>query len=315
MTCNIEWNTLSIPEWEARFAQIHRANLLQSYAYARIVCPARGQKGRWGLIRIDGREAGLVQILEAGLFGNRLHALVLDRGPLWLDGFGTAEHMRQFLFALNREFPRHLLRRRRFIPEIASDPQALQILADAGFTRQKAKTYETHWLDLRRNEAALRVSMKKRWRNSLNKAEKAGLTLEWDEEGIFVDWLVKMYAIDKKRKKYHGPPPALVDALARGFALEKKLIIGRALRNDKPCAAILVLCHGSGATYQVGWSSQEGRDCAAIYSLLWHVLGILREKNITDFDLGGMNDDSALGVKKFKEGMGGTALVLPGVYS
>ena len=64
MTCVIKWNTLSIEEWEKKFSRLPRSNILQSYTYARVVCPLQKQKARWGVIEIDGIEAGLVQILS-----------------------------------------------------------------------------------------------------------------------------------------------------------------------------------------------------------------------------------------------------------
>ena len=52
--CTIEWNSLDLPGWEARFSTIRRSTLLQSYAYARGVCPVYHQTANWGLIRIGG---------------------------------------------------------------------------------------------------------------------------------------------------------------------------------------------------------------------------------------------------------------------
>ena len=88
MTCTIDWNVLSFSEWEQRFKKLNRATLLQSYPYAQAMAEISGQKPRWGLIKIDNVEAGLVQILEVGFLKNLIHAVILDRGPLWFDGFG-----------------------------------------------------------------------------------------------------------------------------------------------------------------------------------------------------------------------------------
>ena len=85
MECNIEWNKLTLPEWDSRFNALPRPNILQSYDYARAICATDRMKARWGLVKIDGAEAGLVQILEAGILGNLVHAVILDR-RIWQRG-------------------------------------------------------------------------------------------------------------------------------------------------------------------------------------------------------------------------------------
>ena len=39
---------MDLAEWEARFSRIRRSTILQSYDYARAVCPIYGQRARWG---------------------------------------------------------------------------------------------------------------------------------------------------------------------------------------------------------------------------------------------------------------------------
>ncbi|MCB1532090.1 MAG: GNAT family N-acetyltransferase [Alphaproteobacteria bacterium] len=265
------------------------------------------------MIEIDGREAGLVQILEAGFFGNLIHAVIVDRGPLWFEGFGSTAHFKAFTAELNRQFPRRFGRKRRFIPEIEDNPKTRNILKKNNFYPIGQHGYETIWVDLTQEENILMSTLKAQSRNKLRKAQKADLTIEWDEKGAYLPWLLTTYSLDKKEKSYDGPSVKLLQALGRTF-LPKNMLIGRALINDKPVGAILILCHGSGATYQIGWSSQEGRKTAAHHRLLWDAFCVLKNKGIKDFDLGGVNDGTAKGVKQFKSGMGGHLVRLPGLY-
>jgi lipid II:glycine glycyltransferase (peptidoglycan interpeptide bridge formation enzyme) len=91
-------------------------------------------------------------------------------------------------------------------------------------------------------------------------------------------------------------------------------MIGRVVKGNKALAAAAILCHGKAATYQVGWSSRAGREASANHLLLWQALGLLKDKGITDFDLGGVNDDTAKGIKQFKAGLGGDLQRLAGLY-
>jgi lipid II:glycine glycyltransferase (peptidoglycan interpeptide bridge formation enzyme) len=140
------------------------------------------------------------------------------------------------------------------------------------------------------------------------------LRVQWDDRGTFFPLLLKAYNQDKAQKGYDGPSSKLLEALAGTFLRGKNMLIGLAALDGKPVAGILVLCHGSAATYQVGWISPKGREKQAGHVLLWDALRILKERNINDFDLGGVNDGSAHGVKSFKSGMGGDMVEIPGLY-
>ncbi len=315
MICSLEWNKLCQNDWKKRYQKVRRANLLQSCAYAKAVCALNHQKARGGLIKIDGRDAGLVQVIEAGFLRNAVHGVILDRGPLWFEGFGTPEHIRLFWAAFNKDFPRRFGRRCRLIPEMPETAQSKELLEAFGYKRRAEAPYQTIWMDLDKDPGVLRTAMKSNWRNKLGKAEKAGLRIEWDEGGKYFPWLLKIYTLDKAKRGYDGPSPELLTALSKTFAPEKNMLIGRALLDERAVAAILVLCHGTSATWQVGWTSDEGRKAAAHHLLLWETFRVLKERGIHDFDLGGVNDEAAAGVKTFKEGLGGKLVRLAGLYT
>lgn len=312
MICTIQWNGLDLLAWEQHFVRVRRSTLLQSYDYARAVAPIYGQRPRWGLIFIDGREAGLVQMLEAGFLG--LHALTLDRGPLWFDGFGGIAHIKAFMDAINLQFPQRFGRKRRIIPEIPDSPAAGGILKQSGLAYRGPK-YSTIWLDLRPGEDALRAGLKSSWRGHLTKAEQGPLELAWDHPLDHQYWLVQTYQADRVMRNYPGPEPKIVTALGKQCASRGNLLVGRALLRGQAVAGVMILCHGSAATYQIGWSDDLGRKEGGHYRLLWSAMTMLKKKGITDFDLGGINDDSAAGVSAFKDGMGGQRVTLSGLYT
>lgn len=314
MHCTIDWNALTLEDWNKRFVSCPRSTLLQSYNYARGVCPIYGQKARWGQIFIDGQEAGLVQILEAGILWDVLHAVILDRGPLWFEGFGSAVHIKLFFEEFNKQFPGRLGRTRRIIPEVEESPASRSLFDQLPLKRQNFTGYQTRWLDLTQDEDVLRASFHKKWRNLLNKAERQDLKIEWDDQGLWLSWLMEVYQADKGNKGYQGVDPSILQNIVTSSLPDPCTIIGKASVCGRPVSAILMFCHGRSATYQVGWVSREGRSLAANYKLLWEALLVLKDKSIKEFDLGGVNDDSAAGVKKFKSGMGGEESKLVGLY-
>lgn len=314
MICTIKWNVLTKTKWQSRFSTISDCTLLQSYEYAKALSPVYNQQPSWGLIEIDGKEAGLIQIMQVGIIKNLFHAVVADRGPLWFDGFGSIKHFTAFIAEYNRQFPKRWGRKRRFIPEMKKSAAVDTVMQENKFTKTDSPPYQTIKLDLTQSLEDLRAGLHGSWRRSLVKSEKTDLEIIWDDTGFKLPMLMKLYDLDRRARQYDGPDLPTLGALGKTLAAERNTLIGMALLDNKPVGAILILCHGQGATYQVGWNGQEGRDNLAHHRLLWDSLGVLQQKGITTFDLGGVNDGSAASIKRFKTGMGGKLIELAGLY-
>ncbi len=313
--CEIVWNDVSYEQWQGHFNKIEYSNLLQSVPYGCVVAQMNQQRLRHGIILIDEQEAGVVQILEAGLFRNMVHGLIIDRGPLWFDGRGGVDDMACFLDAFCRKFPKRLGRRIRFIPEVADTQNMHDLLVQYGFQKKGTHNYQTYWLDIKPDMDALRQNLSGRWLRQLKKAEKSNLEIVWSDEGAHFAWLMNNYGQDRDQRNYDGASVKTMIALSREFSRGKNMLIGTALLEGEPIASILLLNHGRASTYQIGYSSDIGREKRAHYALLWRALSELKERNIDAFDLGGVNDESAKGVKVFKEGMGGALHEMLGFYS
>ncbi|MFP4313115.1 MAG: GNAT family N-acetyltransferase [Alphaproteobacteria bacterium] len=313
MRCEIEWNSLSPAKWEENFAKVRRSNILQSYDYARAMAPLHKQKGRWGLIKMDDKEAGLIQILEAGALGNLIHAATLDRGPLWFDGFGGKDDFKDFMKAFAHQFPKRIGRKMRFIPETGYNIDA--VMREHGYQKQGGAEYQTLWMDLTQNQEELRANLKKNWRGMLNRAEKEDVHIAIENHAAHLKECLQLYATDKIEKGYDGPHVETLIALAKTFAPQKRMFIGRAEKNGTVLGYGLFLLHGRSATYQIGWTGPQGRGIGAQNKLLWEACLALKSKGIRDLDLGGVNEQTAKGVKQFKEGMGGELVSYAGLYS
>lgn len=320
ITCTILWNTLPLGEWEARFHKIQKSNFLQSYSYARGASRFYRQKARWGLIMIDDKEAGLVQVMEAGVLFNLIHGVIIDRGPLWFDGFGGAFHIQAFIKTLQKDFPKRCGRKHRFLLEIEDSPSAKALIKQTGLTFLPSREpYETYWLDLSQDMDSLRANLEGKWRNALRKAENfeenKKISIDWDKKGLFYPLFKAQYAIEKQEHGYGGISPQFLDILAPFLLEEGNMMIGMASVNNEPIASIMMIKHGQSATYQIGWTSHEGRSHNAHHLLLWQGACVLKQWGVKTLDLGGINHDTAAGIKKFKQGMGGMPYRLVGHYS
>lgn len=308
----IIWDETTRNEWRELLARVPQSNLLNTWSYAHAVRLNQQMMTRFGVIEQDGKPRGLIEIQEAGL-GKLIHALTFHRGPLWLDEPASPTEWKAFLECYAKSFPKRLGRIRRFLPELEDTLDARSWMEEAGF-RRVGDGYCTLWLDLRPETDDLRNGLKSNWRNSLNGAEKNDLVVEEDFAGANADWLLTRYGIDKAERQFGGARPKFLQQLVKDFVAEDGAIILRALNGGTPIAGILVLQHGISATYQVGWSSDEGRKARAHHLLLWHVTGLLKRRGVMWFDLGGINPEEAGGVTQFKAGLGGTGYKTVGLY-
>lgn len=319
MNCRIEWSEFSGKDWNAHLQKVPRANLLQSYDYAAAMAQHHRQTLRTGLIIIDDAPAGLLLVLQSRLCGGFIQTTLIDRAPLWFENYGTPDHFAALLKILRHEFPRKFGHWLRFIPEIEDQEELREILKRHNFRKISKASYATIWLDLTQDEAHLRAGLDGKWRGWLNKAERrmaeAGdVTIEWDESGAHFAWLMQVYAADKGAKGYSGPSVETMQILHRRFLAGGQALLGRVLKGDEPAGAILLFCHGRSATYQIGWNGQIGRDLGAHHLLLWGALQRLKSKNIESLDLGGIHEEMAQGLTKFKQSMGGQLVRFPGLF-
>lgn len=312
VTCSIEWTPMTPQMWDGLIAKCDHVTLLQSYPYALAMRKTHQQNIRHAIISIDGVQAGIFQMQEVSLFKKMIQAISIDRGPLWFKGFGKLPHITAFAAALNAEFPPRFGRKRRFLPEFQNQETAMQ---DTGWTRvKKTKSYQTIMLDITRPLDKIRAGLKQRWRRTLTKAEKNNLTLKADWDGHDYDALIKGYMKDRLQKRYAGPSPKILSALAEFTIPRDDYLVLSATEDGETIASILIFLHGSCATYQVGWTTPYGRDKGAHHLLFWESIALLKTKKIKSFDLGGINEDIP-GIQTFKEGLGGQNIALIGSYS
>ena len=307
MTQAITWHEITQKEYQSHEQAVRRLPLLQCADYASPVT----HDGHFLLVKND-HAIGLCKIhtLYIDLIQRAYYAVMLDRGPVWFDDHGTLENFELFIQSFNKRFPKRFGRKRRLIAEIDT---AHDIMIKHGW-QKKGAGYETIWLDLTQPTETLHAHLKKNWRGALKKAQASDLTIEWDEHGKTLPFTLKAYGLDKKRRNYPGPSVPFMTEITRTFTQTGNCLIARALKDGNCIAFALILKHGASATYQIGWTIDQGRGSSAHHFILWDAVNVLKQKGYKDFDLGGLNSETANGVGKFKMGMGGALMRGSGLY-
>jgi hypothetical protein len=276
--------------------------LEQHPAFVRALCHM-GRDARSLVLEGQARALGRATLVRRPVLGRYRLSLAL-RGPVWSDQATLGERV-------------DLLRRLRkdgvsLIEADQPDP-ALQL---AGF-RQVATPAHVAEIDLATSGRDRRRALHPSWRGALTKAEKAGLhVVRAPYRGDEGHWLVREEARQRQSRRYHARPVAFTPAF--GQANPGQAMVFHLEENAQPVAGIMILQHGTVATYHLGWSCPRGRETAAHHLLLMAAADWLAETGHQRLDLGTVDTDGAPGLALFKiragacvRPLGGSWLALP----
>ena len=311
----IVWNKATKAEWDKLLVRCQRPSMLLMWPYAMALAKTKGKKTRLGVIYFDDNPVGAITVEQAARFGP-IKVLTCNRGPVFKDDL-PASMTSVFLHFMRREFMAWKGRFFSFLPEFSDSEEMRSLMKSNGWYR-KGEGYQTAWLDLTQDEEVLRGKLRGNWRGALQKAEKAGLSVQHDQTGRYLDWLLSAYEDDKIDRNYRGPAPALIrayDEVSKSVGRLHQIHLWRCVKDGMLIAGILVVRHLTTATYLIGWTSDEGRAQNAHHLLLWRAMLALKQDDVTAFDLGGYNEEEAAGIANFKRGLGGEEWVSVGQYA
>jgi hypothetical protein len=176
--------------------------------------------------------------------------------------------------------------------------------------------YATVMLDISQPMDALRTNLDPRWRSPLSGAEKSELSIHrmGTNPGQY-RWLLDADMQQRVTRGFQGYPDIFFERYAESRKQPSKNILSiRADLGRDRVAAMMFMLHGEAATYQVGWTSDAGRNLHAHHLILWKSIEELKERGIRQLDLGGVNTGRSAGIARFKMATGGEVKVLAGSY-
>ena len=303
----VHWEGHDAQAWDALHADAAGA-LQQDWAYGSSlkmlgVPVLRAQVSR------DGEPVAQAQFIVRQW--GRLGAIALcTRGPLWHKPL-TPEEEAQAYGAMKNSLPLKGIRFMAVTPEVPrGHVHGLSPL------RRIYTGLSTVMLDLTLPLDTLRAQLDRRWRYSLVAAQNSVLAIHQvgTNQGQY-RWLLDAEMQQRTEKKLDGLPVAFFDHYAHSRKQPSKNILTlRADMGRERIAAMMFLLHGEAATYQVGWTSDQGREMHAHNLILWKAIEELKFRGIRVLDLGGVNTTRSAGIARFKIRTGGQILTLAGTY-
>lgn len=294
----------TVGEWRRLLENATRPTWNQTFQYASALAKTAHQSSRFATIVKKNVPIGMVSIHEVKL--GPIHHINIFRGPLWFQGHDTEDNLKEFAILLKRTFPQRPLRKIKWLPEWdLRNPSLIETLGDLGF-KTGQQTFDTVWLDLTLPIDDIRSQLDRKWRNHLNKAERSPLSISIDTQGRHLDEFLRLYDQFKALRNFEGPNGMFMrEEILKALPFHDALIFWARLQNV-PVAGIMVMKHGSSASYRIAWNTPEGRNHNAHFLLIWKSIELLKRLDIQYFDLGGILPDDKCGLNIFKLGMNGS---------
>jgi lipid II:glycine glycyltransferase (peptidoglycan interpeptide bridge formation enzyme) len=215
------------------------------------------------------------------------------------------------------------LGRRERIATVRADPEVTAAepfgrALDAAPWRAAAKVQPpvTRVIDLDRSEAELRGAMRRKHRQYVNKAERAGVEIErfgrgTDPEGAaaaLADFN-RIYRLTAQRAGFVVRVPAYYERVWRIFAPGGRVRLSFATLAGERVATLFHFTCGKRAVEAYGGMTDAGAESRANYLLKWAAINGFRSEGFAVYDLWGL---ATGGIAQFKEGFGGREVVYVG---
>lgn len=167
----------------------------------------------------------------------------------------------------------------------------------------------TRIIDLDADEAALRSGLRRKHRQYLNKAQRAGVTIELvdaaasttEQERALTDFY-RIYAHTAQRAGFVARAAAYYERVWALFARDRHARLAFALLDGQRVAALFHFVCGDRAAEAFGGMLDAGAESRANYLLKWESILAFRRGGMASYDLWGL---ATGGIAQFKEGFGG----------
>ena len=303
----VHWEGLNSATWDAAHSQA-RAPLQQDWAYGASM-QMIGVTVLRAMVEDKGTPVALAQFILRR-WGSVLSMALCSRGPVWLQAM-SAQDKTHVYKSMRKSLPLKGLRLVLITPEEARSGSL-----GLSHWRRVMTSYATVMLDLKQSPQDLRAGLDAKWRNRLVAAEASELKVQrmGSNPGQY-RWLLDQEEAQRQQRGFAGLPLPFFDAYIQSRKQPDKTVLTlRADLGRERVAAMMFLQHGQAATYQVGWSNEQGRQLNAHNLLLWQAIAALQQRGIQVLDLGGINTARSAGIARFKIGTGGEVLQLTGTY-
>ena len=236
------------------------------------------------------------------------HLAYVPRGPFGdLDDPSVREALVKAIQALGRE---ERIATVRADPEARTDtPYGRALLEQPWRAAPKVQPPTTRVIDLTAGEQALRGNLKRKHRQYVSKAERAGIEVERFDgsasAGVIGPALAdfnRIYRSTAERAGFVARQPFYYERVWSIFGPTGRVRLSFAVQGGKRVATLFHFTCGERAVESYGGMTDAGAEARANYLLKWAAIADFAREGFAVYDMWGL---ATGGIRQFKEGFGG----------
>lgn len=299
--------------WDNFLAEHPNSTVLQSWAWGEFQKSLGNTIWRFS---VTDNERIIAQLLAIKLsIGFNKYIIYAPRDIL-INKLTPAHHQHQAIKLIIKKIkelaPKHnLILFRTEPPILRSDTTSLSIYKGLGFklSKKTMQPADNLVIDISKSDIDILNSMKPKTRYNIKLAAKnqVAIKISNDINDLKIFTQLNQETSGRGQFKSHSHIYYVKQLEALGQADAMELII--AYWQDIPLSALLITYFGKTATYLHGASSWSHKDKMANQAAQWSAITSAKEKGLTRYDLGGVNQDNRHpnweGITRFKKGFGG----------
>jgi lipid II:glycine glycyltransferase (peptidoglycan interpeptide bridge formation enzyme) len=293
--------------WDLAVASSDAPHITQTTGWAQLKALTGWGSRRFQIQDDDGTSVGLAQVLTKPLpLG--ITVAYAPRGPLV-----TADRLAPAIGALRVALASERCASLLCDPEVPPSEAVAAELKRSGIQRSPifVQPRRTLLMDLRLDPDALQAAMRKKTRQYIHKAERAGVVTEETRD---LDRFLAVLRIVGERDRFALHSRAYFERILTGFG-ERALVMMARVGSEDVGAMMLVRMGGRAWELYGGWSGAHD-EARPFYLLKWHAMMRMRALGAMRYDMWGLadrpssdpaakSDDPLAGVENFKLGFGG----------
>jgi hypothetical protein len=307
----VEVDQASDSEWSHLIEPFEDANLYQTAAYGGVCWGARNLSRI--VLRRGGEVRAVAQLRIVRPAPLKFGIAYLRWGPLW-ERRGCpadAEVPERIALAIQEEY---VARRRlflRIVPNAFAGTSRATMFQSAFSALERRRsdsgtTYRTFVLDLNPSLEEIRKRFDPKWRNKLSGAERNGLTVVAGDGVKEYRAFCQIYSEMRRRKTFDTTVDAAkFERIQQALPPSQRMRVLLCREKGAPVAGLVASVMGNSAIYLLGATSDAGLNAKGAYLLQWTLIGWLRERGVSWYDLGGIDPEVNPGVYQFKKGLSG----------
>ncbi|MDP8228273.1 MAG: GNAT family N-acetyltransferase [Candidatus Electryoneaceae bacterium] len=300
-------------EWNGLFDRCREVDIMQTWEYGDSVSNCIGWEPVRQIVSSNDEPVAMVQTLtkEIPVVG---WVARMQHGPMFIgksSGFDPSDAV-EALTALHQYWIGHRKMTLHMTPcLLPSDlPQGWE--DRVGVKPSDELLWASIRIDLNIPAETLLKNMKRRWRNPLRKAEKAGLQKEICTNNDDFDFFLDKYHQATVEKGIAWPSADLVHELWNNNKSAMRIIFAR--KDGERIAAMLPIVYASTGYALVAWNGPKSSEFHAHNFLIWQSILYYQSEGYRWFDLGGIDPEGLPGITKYKRGLQGEEYQFIGNY-